>query len=112
MATKPKKSTQARSKTARRAAGTEPTGCKYVAEWAPLRSTKGFVQVWVPEAEYEKAAKSLMKKTRDTHARALLRQKMLPLGVTHKCTGTCYGGWCKEVTMSPGVFICECSYFV
>jgi hypothetical protein len=97
---------------ARRAAGAEPTGCKYVVEWSPLRNTRGFVQVWVPEEAYARAAKSLLKKTKDPHARAMLRQKMLPLGVTHVCSGTCGGGWCKEVEAHPGSFVCECSYFV
>ena len=96
----------------RRAAGTEPTGCQYVVAWSPLKSTRGFVQVWVPEKAYAKAAASLMKKTKDRYARSLLRRKMAPLSVIHTCSGTCDGGWCKEVEPYPGSYVCECSYFV
>lgn len=101
-----------RSTHARRSAGTEPTGCKYVVKWSPLKSTRGFVQVWVPEKTYSRVARSLMNKTKDRYARMMLRQRIAPLGVTHTCSGTCSGGWCKEVEPYPGSYVCECSYFV
>lgn len=101
-----------RSSRARRVTGTEPTGCRYIVKWSPLKSTRGFVQVWVPEKTYAKVAASLLKKTKDRYARALLRRKMAPLSVVHTCSGTCGGGWCKEVEPYPGSFVCECSYFV
>jgi hypothetical protein len=96
----------------RRAAGGAPTGCKYETTWSPLSSTRGYVQVWVPEKAYDRAAKSLLKATRDRYPRMLLRRRMAPLGVVSKCTGTCSGGWCGESETSPGTFVCECKYFV
>jgi hypothetical protein len=93
------------------AAGTE-TGCKYEITWSPLKSTAGYVQVWVPQAQYDRAAKVLLRKTRERYARTLLRRRLAPLGVVHECKGTC-AGWCGESAPHPvvPVFICECKYF-
>ena len=77
---RPPRSSRAR---ARRAAGNEPTGCKYVTTWSPLGSTRGYVQVWVPEKAYDRAAKSLLKRTRDRYARTLLRRRLLPPVIQH-----------------------------
>jgi hypothetical protein len=99
-------------KAARRAAGGTTTGCSYTQSWSPLTNTRGYVQVWVREEHYEKVAKRLLKKTKDPYVRTLLRQKLAPLGVDWKCTGTCEGGWCQEHMVSENVFVCECAYFV
>ncbi len=97
---------------ARRPPGGAATGCTYTQQWSPLTNTRGYVQVWVREAQYEKIAKHLLKKTKDTYARTLLRQKLAPLGVDWKCTGTCEGGWCEEHVIGENTFVCECGYFV
>src|SRR5215218_8267581 len=108
-------STPARKKASaprtRRAAGGTTTGCSYSQTWSPLTSTRGYVQVWVPESHYEKIAKHLLKKTKDRYARMLLRQKLAPLGVVSTCGGTCDGGWCQEHVIGENTFVCECGYF-
>ena len=96
---------------ARRATGGTSTGCSYTQSWSPLTHTRGYVQVWVREQQYEKIAKHLLKKTKDKYARTLLRQKLAPLGVDWKCTGTCEGGWCQEHVIGENTFVCECGYF-
>lgn len=115
-ATRSRQSTSGRKKAgaarARRAPGGTATGCTYEQKWSPLTSTRGYVQVWVKESQYEKVAKHLLKKTKDTYARMLLRQKLAPLGVDWKCTGTCEGGWCEEHVIGENTFVCECGYFV
>ena len=115
-ATRSRQSTSARTKSgasrARRAPGGTATGCTYEQKWSPLTSTAGYVQVWVPEHQYEKVAKHLLKKTKDRYARMLLRQRLAPLGVDWKCTGTCEGGWCEEHVIGENTFVCECGYFV
>ena len=104
--------TKRASSRARRAPGGTATGCTYTQKWSPLTNTRGYVQVWVREEHYEKVAKRLLKKTQDPYVRTLLRQKLAPLGVDWKCTGTCEGGWCQEHMISENVFVCECAYFV
>jgi hypothetical protein len=39
-------------------ARTGRTGCRYVVEWSPLKSARGFVQAWVPEKTYSRVAGS------------------------------------------------------
>jgi hypothetical protein len=109
------KTKRPRAKSRRKAAGDAPTGCGYVVEWRPLTSLEGMTPVWIPNAQYEKVAAALAKKTKDKHARKLLRARAHPLGVTHVCRGTCSGGWCNEVEIpqpDAAVYVCECSYFV
>lgn len=97
-------------------AGAEPTGCNYSVKWTLLANTKGYVQVWVPAKQYDKAAAYFAKRAKGRYAKNLLRQRMAPLGVEHTCGGTCGGGWCKEHEIPQGVssavFVCECAYFV
>lgn len=100
--------------TARRAAGDE--GCKFVAEWRMIANTRGMTQVWISTKEYKRIAAGLAKLTKSAEKRANLRARKQPIGVTHVCSGTCGGGWCKEVEIpQPGeslVTVCECAYFV
>jgi len=102
-----------KKKAVRAAAG---SGCKFVAEWKLLKSLAGMTPVWIPDEMYKKVAASFLTKTKGQYARRLLRARMAPIGVWHTCSGTCDGGWCKEVILQPdglsAVSICECSYFV
>src|SRR4051812_45575710 len=95
----PKK--RSRSTPRRKAAADAPTGCGYVVQWRPLTSLEGMTPIWISNAQYEKVAAALIKKTKDKHARKLLRARAHPLGVTYVCQGTCSGGWCKEVEVPP-----------
>jgi hypothetical protein len=106
-----------RGTTKRRLAATEPTGCGYSLKWSALTSLEGMTPIWIPNAQYEKVAASLAKKTKDKHARKLLRARAHPIGMTHTCGGTCAGGWCEEKEVpqdddTAAVYVCECGYFV
>jgi hypothetical protein len=105
--------TKARRKA--RSAG-DDGGCKFVVEWKMLASTRGMTQVWIPTKEYKRVAAALAKLTRSEVKRDNLRARRQSIGVTHVCSGTCGGGWCKEVEIpQPGaslVTVCECAYFV
>jgi hypothetical protein len=101
----------------RKAAGDAPKGCGYVVEFRPLTSLEGLTPIWITNAQYEKVAAALAKKTKDKHARKLLRARAHPLGVTYVCSGTCSGGWCKEQEVPPDddsavAYVCDCAYFV
>ena len=108
---RPTKTTKRGVALRRKASGTA-TGCNYEITWSPLRSTAGYVQVWVPQKAYDRAAKVLLRKARGTYARTLLRRRLAPLGVVHVCKGTC-AGWCGESQPRPDstATICECKYF-
>jgi hypothetical protein len=91
------------------------TGCKFVAEWRLLRSTAGMTQVWIPTKEYKRVAAALSKFTKSEAIKAKLRARKMSVGVTHVCSGTCGGGWCKEVEVpQPDSLLteCQCAYFV
>lgn len=105
------------AKSRRKAAGDAPTGCGYVVEWTPLTSIEGMTPIWISNAQYEKVAAALAKKTKDKHQRKLLRARAHPIGMTHVCSGTCSGGWCEEKEVPPDddtavAYVCECGYFV
>jgi hypothetical protein len=90
--------------------------CNYVAQPELVANLKGLAQVWVRGNVYDALATGVIGDVRAQNARQLLRRRMAPLGVDYKCEGTCYGGWCREVTIQPdelsAVHVCECSYFV
>lgn len=92
------------------------TGCTYVPEWRVLSSTRGYVQAWVPRAAYDRAMRYFVRMAKDEATKQRLRRRAIPVGVTHTCSGTCDGGWCKEVEIpqsaTSAVYVCECSYFV
>jgi hypothetical protein len=104
------------SKKCKAAAGAGATGCNYSVKWTLLANTKGYVPVWIPAKQYDKAAKYFAKRAKGGYAKNLFRQRMAPLGVEYTCGGTCDGGWCKEHEMPQGgssaLFVCECMYFV
>jgi hypothetical protein len=106
-----------RGTTKRRLAGDAPTGCGYTQQWTPLTSIEGMTPIWITNAQYEKVAAALAKKTKDKHARKLLRARAHPIGMTYTCGGTCAGGWCEEKEVPPDdesavAYVCECGYFV
>jgi hypothetical protein len=99
-----------------RAASANGDNCSYVAQPELVVSPKGLAQVWVRGNVYDALAAGVIGDVQARNARQFLRRRMAPLGVDYKCEGTCYGGWCKEVTIQPdelsAVYVCECSYYV
>jgi hypothetical protein len=99
-----------------RKASADGDNCNYVAQPELIANVRGLAQVWVRGKVYDVLAEGVIRDIDGKNTRHLLRQRMAPLGITYKCEGTCYGGWCKEVTIQPdefsAVYVCECSYFV
>ena len=81
-----------------------------------IANTRGMTQVWIPTKVYKRIAAGLAKLTKSAEKRANLRARKQSIGVTHVCSGTCGGGWCREVEIPQPeeslVTVCECAYFV
>ena len=73
-------------------------------------------QVWIPDEVYRRVTAPFLKRAKGKYAKAMLRARMAPIGLSATCGGTCEGGWCKEVIISSGpditVTACQCAYFV
>jgi hypothetical protein len=99
-----------------RKASADGDNCQYVAQPELVANVRGLAQVWVRGKIYDALATGVIRDIQAKDTRRLLRRRMAPLGVDYKCEGTCYGGWCREVTIQPdelsAVYVCECSYFV
>ena len=94
----------------------EADSCGYVVKWSLLNSIKGLTQVWISAKAYDAAAAKFIGGVEGKYAKNLLQARMAPLGLDVKCQGSCYGGWCREITIFDGgsskVMVCECSYYV
>jgi hypothetical protein len=105
-----------RGSTSKRLHTSADSGCQFVVEWKLLKSITGMTPIWVPDRTYKKIAASFLKKAKGQYIRHLLRARMAPIGVWHVCSGSCYGGWCKERVLQPdglsAVSVCECQYYV
>lgn len=97
---------------ARRRIGQTETGCKYVLRPELLGGLDNYVQVWVPKKAYDKLAKVLVKKTRNSYARSALRRRVAAVGLSWDCKGSCSGGFCNEAQTPGGAYVCECAYYV
>jgi hypothetical protein len=99
-----------------RKASADGDNCTYVAQPELVANVRGLAQVWVRGNIYDALATGVIRDVQAKDTRQLLRRRTAPLGVDYKCEGTCYGGWCREVTIQPdelsAVYVCECSYFV
>lgn len=84
-----------------------PDRCGYVVSPVMLDNLAGYTQVWIPTRQYDAYAKGLLRKTKNSLARRMLRRRAAPLGITVTCNGTCSGS-CKEVTMPGGARQCQC----
>lgn len=104
-----------REKTPDRRAGAD-TGCVFVPEWRMLTSTAGMTRVWISTKEYDRIATAFATLTKSPATGARLRARRQSIGVTHKCSGTCVGGFCGESEVPQPdlslVTVCECKYFV
>ena len=113
---KQSKTVKQRPTKAKRAAAGAQDSCGYKQKWSVLDRTDGYVPVWIPAKLYDKAAAAFLKKAKEKYQKKMLRQRMAPLGLEWTCTGSCYGGWCREKMIFDGgsshVYVCECDYFV